>query len=163
MNTHTKRIKTRPETTSLSDLSNHDDYDKERIALPLPPCGEGDVRFEMDVYARFMRHLRNVPNSRMDIKILSAIQFTADMMDTGDALIAKTLVDLGLKAPRAAFPLSFLDFVDKSRMRNSWEFGAPVPSILKLGHHWDKIGENRLSQGLPGQYTIFNENNYVTA
>ena len=163
MTKRTKRIGTRPETTSFSTQSNHDDYDTERITLPLPPKGEGDVRFEMDVYARFMRHLRNVPNSRMEIKILSAIQFTADMMDAGDALISKTLVDMGLRAPRAAFPLTFLDFVDKSKMRNSWDFGAPVPSVLNLSSHWDKIGEARFVHGLPGQYTIFNENNYVSA
>jgi hypothetical protein len=125
----------------------------DRIALPLPPAETGDeTRFEMEVYARFMRHLRGVPNSRMEIKILSALQFTADMMDTSDALVAKTLCDLGLRAPRKAFPVTFLDFVDKTTMRRSWEFGAPPHSVVALKQHWDKIGEDRFA--LCSQYAI---------
>lgn len=45
---------------------------KDRVALPIPPAphiglapeDKPDTRFEMEVYARFMRHLRDVPNSR---------------------------------------------------------------------------------------------------
>ena len=57
--------------------------EEHRIALPLPPSSTASNAEEMDVYARFMRHLRHVPNNRMEIKILSAIQFTADMLDYG--------------------------------------------------------------------------------
>jgi hypothetical protein len=124
----------------------------DRIALPLPPAMGEQARFEMEVYARFMRHLRGVPNSRMEIKILSSLQFTADMMDTSDALVAKTLCDLGLRAPRKAFPVTFLDFVDKTTTRRSWEFGAPPASVVALREHWDRIGEDRFT--LTGQYAV---------
>lgn len=160
------RISDRPETQQISQgsnhTSNHKAYDYERVILPLPPHAGEETRFEMEVYVRFMRHLREVPNSRMEIKILSAIQFTADMMDVCDALVAKTLVDCGLKAPRKAFPLSFLDFVDKSIMRASWDYNAPSVSILKLNDHWKKIGEDRFGHNLPGQFSVYNENNYAT-
>lgn len=111
------------------------------IALPLPPT-EKDAVSEMEIYARFMRHLRMVPNSRSEIKILSAIQFTADMMDLGDALVAKTLVDLGLRAPRRALPAAYLDHVDRSLMRSGWDVGGPTPSTIALKGHWDAIGED---------------------
>ncbi len=111
------------------------------MVLPLPPT-EKEATSEMEIYARFMRHLRMVPNSRAEIKILSAIQFTADMTDVGDALIAKTLVDLGLRAPRRAFPASYLDHVDRSLMRSGWEVGGPSASTLALKEHWDGIGED---------------------
>ncbi len=141
----------------------------EQIVLPMPPgitdleAGQ-DTRFEMEIYARFMRHLRNVPNSRMEIKILSSIQFTADMMDIAEELVAKTLVDLGLRAPRKAFPGSFLDFCDKCLLRRSWESGldarkdlsGPPKGILLLKNHWDGIGEDRFGP-LPGKYAVFNE------
>lgn len=139
-------------------------YNKDHITLPLPPSISDETRFEMEVYARFMRHLRHVPNSRMEIKILSAIQFTADIMDHGDALIAKTLVDLGMKAPRKAFPVSFLDFVDKCVQRRDWS-GASMPpaSVLALKEHWDFIGENRFATAARAHYAVFNENMYVRA
>lgn len=112
-------------------------YDTDLIVLPqldvLNICAE-----HREVYLRFMGHLRKVPVSRMEIKILSSIQFTADMMDCSDANIAKTLVDMGLRAPRIAFPNSFLDFVDRALMRQGWEIGAPSESILALQRRWFK-------------------------
>lgn len=137
-------------------------YQTERIMLPLPPIAGEDTRFEMDVYVRFMRHTRHVPNSRMEIKILASIQFTADMLDTSDALVARVLVDLGLLAPRKAFPISFLDFVDKSMMRMSWDHGTPpAPAVMKLHNHWSRIGEGCFTHNIPHQYTVYNENSYA--
>lgn len=129
----------------------------ERIHLPLPPALELEARFEMEIYARFMRHLREVPNSRVEIKVLSAIQFTADMMDVGDALVAKTLVDLGLRAPRHAFPPAFLDFADRALQRTAWDLGGnPPTSIVELRDHWERIGENRFAGMLPGAISVYN-------
>jgi hypothetical protein len=136
----------------------------QRVTLPLPPTAAGDTSFEMEVYARFMRHLRQVPNSRMEIKILSSIQFTADMLDVGDALVAKTLTDLGLRAPRKAFPVSFLDFADRAMQRRSWDTGAGVPqSVIAIKEHWDIIGEDRFAATARDQYAIYNEAIYAGA
>jgi hypothetical protein len=140
----------------------------ERVVLPLPPLGDqrgGDeTKFEMDIYVRFMRHLRQVPNSRLEIKILSAIQFIADLLDHGDALVAKTLVDMGLRAPRRAFPVSFLDFVDRSMARQSWEHGnCPPASVASLQHHWNRIGEDPFTASLRPHYAIFNGGQYASA
>lgn len=112
------------------------------VVLPLPP-GETAAAMEHEIHARFMRHLRLIPNSRIEIKILSAIQFAADMMDIGDALAAKMLVDMGLKAPRRAFPAAYLEHVDRSLMRSGWEAGGPGRAALALRQYWDAIGENR--------------------
>ncbi|MGB4056783.1 MAG: hypothetical protein WBK77_01725 [Alphaproteobacteria bacterium] len=119
-------------------------FDSDIVALPLPPqlYGTGD---DMEVYARFMQHLRNVPSSRMEIKILSAIQFTADIMDHSDAHVAKLLVDLGLRAPRMAFPADFLKYADMAMMRSGWEVGGPTPGIEALKEHWDRIGEDKFT------------------
>lgn len=111
------------------------------MVLPLPPT-DRDATAEMEIYARFMRHLRMVPSSRAEIKVLSAIQFTADMMDIGDALVAKTLVDLGLRAPRRALPAAYLDHVDRSLMRSGWDVGGPSAATLSLKEYWDGIGED---------------------
>ncbi len=114
------------------------------ILLPLPPDRNADPQ-DMELYARFMRYLRHVPNSRMEIKILSAIQFTADMSGYSDAHIAKILVDMGLRAPRMAFPASFLEFADNALMRPAWAVGGPTPSLQELKAHWDRIGEDKFA------------------
>lgn len=134
-------------------------YDTERTVLPLPPEMGEEGRFEMEIYARFMRHLRQVPNSRMDIKVLSSIQFTADMLDMSDALVAKTLVDLGLRVPRTALPVAFLDFVDNCFRRAVWdaEQNTPHAALVALKRHWDRIGEEGVAG--PGgwkRYSVFN-------
>lgn len=117
----------------------------EKVSLPLPPDSTIDNADEMEIYARFMRHLRLVPNSRTEIKVLSAIQFTADMLDLTDALVAKVLVDLGLRAPRKAFPSAYLDHVDRSLLRSGFEVGSPTAASLALREFWDKIGEDKFA------------------
>ncbi|MCI5059637.1 MAG: hypothetical protein MRY79_01040 [Alphaproteobacteria bacterium] len=117
----------------------------DKVSLPLPPSNTPETADEMEIYGRFMRHLRLVPNSRMEIKVLSAIQFTSDMLDLTDALVAKTLVDLGLRAPRAALPSNYLEHVDRSLMRSGWEVGSPTASALELRNFWDKIGEDKFA------------------
>jgi len=118
----------------------------ERIILPLPPEHpiESD-KVEMDMYARFMRHVRTVPTSREDIRVLSTIQFVADMMVFDDAYVAKVLVDLGLRAPRVSFPERYLEFVDAAMMREVTEIGSANPAMWDLKRHWDEIGEDKFA------------------
>ncbi len=130
------------------------------IQLPLPPKS-ANAEFEMEVYARFMRHIRNVPNSRMVIKILSSIQFVADMMDCSDGHISKVLVDMGLRAPRLAFPAEFLDFCDKSLIRNIWDLGSASEGIRCLREHWNKIGEKDKLAVCGRQYGLIEDGVYI--
>ncbi len=130
--------------TNMKDNVLKSNDNRQHIELPLPPL-ETHENLEIEIYARFMRHMRLVPNSRLEIKILSAIQFTSDMMDASDALVAKTLVDLGLRAPRRALPQSYLEHVDKSLMRSGWDLGGPCASTLNIKSYWDAIGEDRFA------------------
>ena len=127
-----------------STLKSNDNDTLKNIVLPLPPSAERGAA-EMEVYARFMRHLRMVPNSQADIKVLSAIQFTADMLDIRDALVTKILVDCGLRSPRKALPSEYLDHADSSLMRSGWEVGGPNASTIELKKYWDTIGEDSLA------------------
>ena len=124
--------------------SNDNQFEGNNIHLPFPPT-DMKAEFEMEVYARFMRHLRQVPSSRPEIRVLAAMQFVADMMDVGDAQIAKALVDLGLKAPRMAFPESYLQFVDNILMRSIHDIGYANGSLRDLNHHWQSIGEDKFA------------------
>lgn len=127
---------------------------KKATKLPLPPAREDSA--EMETYARFMRHLRHVPNSRNEIKILSAIQFTADMQGLSDAHVAKILIDLGLRAPRVAFPAEFLSYADQALMRERWALGGPSSGLLELQSFWSSIGEDKFA-AFKGDYPLLSE------
>lgn len=130
----------------MSVLDTHTPFEQtksEKVILPLPP--ERKEYREIDVYARFMRHLRNVPNSRLEIKVLSALQFTADMTDHSDAHVAKILVECGLRAPRMAFPAEFLEYADQSLMRGGWDVGGPSEALNDLRDHWVRSGDDRFA------------------
>jgi|GEM_PF-2098744 len=77
-----------------------------------------------------------------DIKILSAIHKTANLVGVGDTYIAKVLVDFGLCAPRSAFPEDFLDHIDNIRIRSE-QVGVSLlsESYKKLVHYWTMTGE----------------------
>lgn len=109
--------------------------EQEQITLPFLKLEnvEDDAQ---EIYSRFMGHLRHVPISRMEIKVLSALQFTADMMDCSDAHVSKVLVDMGLRAPRDAFPMEFLDYMDRAIMRSGWDIGAPSKGMVALRDQW---------------------------
>ena len=107
-------------------MKANDNLTTESVVLPLPP--EATAKTEMDIYVRFMRHLRHVANSRMEIKVLTAIQFVADMTDTPDADIARMMTDAGLRAPRMAYPATYLEYADNALMRDDWEAGSASPS-----------------------------------
>lgn len=131
--------------------SNDNRLDK--IILPLPPAN-ADAKMEMEIYARFMRHLRCVPSPRFEIKILQAVQFTADILDASEELVCKVLVDLGLRAPRYAFPVSFLHYADTAMQRTDFEIGSATESLKSLNSHWSRPGmqEEKLvshSTGMP--------------
>lgn len=120
------------------------------IALPLPPDMHADADAIL-VYARFMRHLRHVPSSRKEIRILSAIQFTADLTGHSDAHVSKILVDQGLRAPRLSFPADFLHYADQALMRMDWQVGGPSPGLQELKAFWDAGGEDKFA-GFKGEY-----------
>ena len=109
----------------------------------MPP--QKDDAISIEVYARFMSHLRQVPHRRMEIKVLSAIQFTANMIDYTDAQVAKMLVDMGLRVSRSGLPADYLEFADASLMRSGWDIGGPSKGLYALKDFWDEIGEDRFA------------------
>ena len=143
------------DTTALQN----DTDETGRILLPLPPKGRW-MRVEMEIYVRFMRHLRCVPTSRAEVKILSSIQFTSDMLDHSDAHVSKILVDLGLRAPRMAFPADFLEYTDNALLRKNWEFGGAGDELIDLQNHWDMIGEDKFAR-FKKKYTLLDEEVYA--
>ncbi len=124
---------------------------QDMVRLPLAPA-LGDAQ-DMAIYARFMRHVRCVPNSRMEIKVLAALQFTADMQNCSDAHVSKLLVELGLRASRAAFPADFLRYADQALLRSGWDVGGPSTALWALKAFWDDVGEDKFA-AFQGDYAL---------
>ena len=113
-----------------------------QIILPRLPEHFSKMSDEEAIYKHFMRHLQAVPTSKVSIKVLSSIQFTADFLGYSDAHVTKVLVDLGLRAPREALPAEFLDYTDIAIPRGYWAAGGASLAVLALADHWRKIGED---------------------
>lgn len=122
--------------------SSHHSTSTPRIKMPAPPSAViQDDPFSLDIYNHFTCHIHNSSTHMMELRIFEAIQSTAVHMDISNAFAATTLVDLGLRAPRKAFPASFLDFVDKIRTNKELRHNAR-PSLMALNEHWHYLREN---------------------
>lgn len=107
--------------------------------LPCLPENAGPT--ERDIYMTFIRALREGPSRRMEVRIMTAIHRTADGTDNSDAYVSRVLVDMGLMAPRLAFPGDFLDHVDATLVRGRPLRTMPA-SYTALAHHWAALGED---------------------
>lgn len=144
----------------IEKANDNTTYSNENVVLPLPPLGD-NVKMEMEVYVRFMRHLRYVSNSRVEIKILSAIQYVADMLDMQDSEVAKMLVDQGLRASRMAFPALYLEHADFSFLRGFEALQESNKPLLALYEFWSKTGENRFA-AYERSYPILSAEEFLT-
>lgn len=106
------------------------------IRYPLPPTAFGKWADEMDIYVRFMRHVRASNYTKAEQRIFSAIQVAAVGMGRGDAETAMILVDLGLRAPRGAFPAEFLYMADQAVCRLAMWGQEPGRGVRELVTYW---------------------------
>ena len=127
---------------------NDGQFEDTHILLPMPPTDMGS-EFEMEVYVRFMRCIRQVSSKHHDMGILVSIQFVADMINVSQVHVTKILVGLGLRAPRLAFPEAYLQTIERSSLRDMLDAGYSDIPLRDLRHHWQAIREDRfLSFGL---------------
>lgn len=127
---------------TLDDLNGH-------VRYPLPPTMFHRFADGMDVYVRFMRHLRVSHHARASVNILLAIDAVTASTDHDALSTAMILVDLGLRAPRAAFPAVFLDLIDGS-------FGRDLsPAVVDLVQHWKMTDQGAESLGQHGEQAHF--------
>lgn len=73
--------------------------------------------------------MNNATGMAIGEKLRFAIEMTAAKMGTSSAHVARLLVDYGLRAPRHAFPPSFVDFVDTTP--------EPKMAILRAAQDFD--------------------------
>lgn len=126
-------------------IKNEGHFEDTHILLPLPPLEPTDTnaKYEMDIYVRFMRCLRSVSNLHREMAILTSLQFVADMMEVPLKEVVGILVDLGLRAPRTAFPESYVKLIDQSTMQDIYDVRLAHFPLRDLRHHWQSIGDDK--------------------
>ncbi len=132
-------------------FNRHDDP-MPRVRLPLPPgVFSPSWAVDMDVYVRFMRAVRQSVITKPEQKILVAITTVATQMarELDEADVALTLVQLGLRAPRGAFPAMFTSRALDAHMRFVRRGGAFDPGLQDLlAAHWGlPVGGSMPSRG----------------
>lgn len=103
------------------------------IELPLFPIQKNN--FEDEVISGFLQAVRQIEFMRPH-NVRQAIEIVADKTQNSAANIARILVEQGLKAPKEAFPISFLQHVLEKRHIPVWQKGAATPAQESLIRFW---------------------------
>lgn len=106
--------------------------------MPVPPSADHP---DHAYYQAFVHVMNRLPRTMtIGAKLAEAIEHTADFMQTSPAHVARLLVDYGLRAPRQAFPASFLDFVDRTpEPRHAVERAALDSDVVELKDFWSTL------------------------
>lgn len=129
----------------------HDDA-MSHVRLPLPPGVFSPTwAVDMDVYVRFMRAMRGSIITKPEQKLLVAITTAATQManEIDESDVALTLVELGLRAPRGAFPASFVNRALDAHMRFVRRGGDFKESLKELLTLWGLPVAGSLPQKAP--------------
>lgn len=106
--------------------------------MPVPPHASHP---DHDYYQAFVHVMNRLPHTMaIGAKLRTAIENTAEFMRTSPAHVARLLVDYGLRAPRQAFPASFLDYVDATRTPRHAVTRAVMDSdVVELKDFWQTL------------------------
>ncbi len=107
-----------------------------RVQFPKPPAVSADNwAVDMDVYVRFCRAMRDssltIPEQKIAVAITTVATQMQDELSTED--VALTLVELGLRAPRGAFPGEFVTRVLNAHtrhLRRGDHFSEPLRDLM---------------------------------
>lgn len=108
------------------------------FTMPVPPAADHP---NFAFCQTFVHAMNSQPRTMATaMRVFAAIDIAAERMETSPAHISRVLVDCGLRAPRAAFPSDFLDFVDRCPVpRTSVQRAALGTGVIELKEFWDNL------------------------
>ena len=105
--------------------------------MPVPPAESSP---DFIYHQAFIHAMNRMQNPSIAQKLRLAIEETAQATQTSAAHIARLLVDYGLRAPRHAFPDSFVDFVDsRPEPKLAILRAATDLDVLELKNFWQAL------------------------
>ena len=107
----------------------------------MPYLEQASSQEDREMVAIFLHYFRDNPIHDMDRKIYNAIEKAAKLTGYDSALVAKILVECGLRSSRRGLPQTFLDYVDVQVMRfracglcaelhNFWQEAEEDPGMM---------------------------------
>lgn len=88
-------------------------------AILFPIIDDMMPKDDCEITSLFLQGYRAIQFQRDETRVLSAIGKAGDMSGHSCGVVAKTLVDQGLRAGRESFPKEFLDYMDTATLRGS--------------------------------------------
>lgn len=105
--------------------------------MPLPPHENSP---DYPYYQAFLHSMNRTDGASIAHKIAQSIELTANFTQTSPAHIARLLVDYGLRAPRHAFPDSFVSFIDThKRPRIQIAMDGFEQDVTELKDFWQTL------------------------
>jgi len=106
--------------------------------IVLPIIEQAETHEEKEITLIFLHYYRDLAVSSSDVRVFRAIDKAATLTGYSEAVIAKTLVNCGLRSSRRSLPQEFLNHVDMMLYRVH-----ACKSYKALKKFWsDTCGEN---------------------
>lgn len=106
--------------------------------VSLPVLDSGADTLTRHFHAEFMHAFHAQRGMDEERRIYSAIETTARKTGTAPDVVAKTLVDSGLRAGRKSFPHSFITAIENGKPSPSWNIAGLSTHQQELAQAWQK-------------------------
>lgn len=120
------------------------------FALPTPATGADTLTKHFCTH--FLHEFQRQRTKEHYFRIYTAIEKTAAKTGNAPDVVARALVESGLRASKDAFPGSFVTAIEQRREMPRWNLAAMTPQQRELMHFWSAAGAYRSGEYKPTDY-----------
>jgi len=104
-------------------------------SLPAQPPAGADT-LTIHFLNQFMHEFQSQRGKDTYLRIYTAISQTATKSGNAPEVVARALVESGLRASRESFPGKFVETIEKKHMTPKWEIASVTPQQRELLEFW---------------------------
>ena len=113
------------------------------FALPNPATGADTLTKHFCTH--FLHEFQSLRTKESYFRIYTAIEKTAAKTGNAPDVVARALVESGLRASKESFPGSFVSAIEQRREMPRWNLAAMTPQQRELMHFWGVSTEYKAS------------------
>ena len=110
-------------------------------AFSLPSLPANADTLTRHFFSQFMLEFQSQRSTDSYFRIYTAIEKTASKTGNAPEVVARALVESGLRASRECFPRNFITAIEKNSVMPKWNFHAMTPQQRELLSFWS-AGQN---------------------
>ncbi len=114
-------------------------HSAQNFSLPSLPANADTLTRHF--YAQFMLEFQSQRTTDSYFRIYTAIEKTASKTGNAPEIVARALVESGLRASRESFPRQFIASIEKRSVMPKWNLNAMTPQQRELMSFWTE-GQN---------------------